>query len=66
MDSLENLNKIPEQKDQTGFDHSWSLLWKFLQRGNGKTGKYYAVSDSAYGYLVDNYKNTESKNIKLI
>jgi glycosyltransferase involved in cell wall biosynthesis len=24
------------------------------------------VSDSAYSYLVDNYKNTESKNIKLI
>ena len=24
------------------------------------------VSDSAYSYLVDNYQNTESKNIRLI
>ena len=38
----------------------------FLQCGNVKTRNIITVSNSAHSYLVNNYQNTESKNIKLI
>ena len=61
------LNKIPEKKKPKLVSTIHGLYSvNFYSAVMSKPKNIITVSDSAYRYLVDNYKNTESKNIKLI
>ena len=61
------LNKISEHKRPKLVSTIHGLYSvNFYSAVMSKPENIITVSDSAYSYLVDNYKNTESKNIKLI
>ena len=61
------LNKIPEQKRPKLVSTIHGLYSvNFYSAVMSKPENIITVSNSAHSYLVDNYQNTESKNIKLI
>ena len=61
------LKKIPEEKRPKLVSTIHGLYSvNFYSAVMSKPQNIITVSNSAYGYLVNNYQNTESKNIKLI
>jgi len=61
------INKLPEDKRPKLVSTIHGLYSvNFYSAVMSKPQNIITVSNSAYSYLVDNYKNTEPKNIKLI